>query len=140
MFGLECSTVCNRDVDVDAYRRRRLEAFEMWIWRRMGKISFSWLDKVTNEEVLGKVNENRQRKHQWIGHVLRHDGLLYEITEGRMKGKPTRGRREKIQVLHDLANDGQLRTERDGDTEKGCQKLAVQQRTDDDDDDDDDDP
>ena len=137
MFGLECSTVCNRDVDVDAYRRRRLEAFEMWIWRRMGKISFSWLDKVTNEEVLGKVNENRQRKHQWIGHVLRHDGILYEITEGRMKGKPTRGRREKIQVLHDLANDGQLRTERDGDTEKGCQKLAVQQRTDDDDDDDD---
>jgi len=26
--------------------RRRLEAFEMWIWRRMEKIS--WLDKVTN--------------------------------------------------------------------------------------------
>jgi len=36
---------------------------------------------------------------------LRHDGLLYEITEGRMKGKPTRGRR-KTQTLHDLANDG----------------------------------
>jgi len=29
---------------------RRLEAFEVWIWRRMEKIS--WLDKVTNEEVL----------------------------------------------------------------------------------------
>jgi len=28
--------------------RRRLEAFEMWIWRRMEKIS--WLDEVTNEE------------------------------------------------------------------------------------------
>jgi len=34
---------------------------------------------------------------------LRHDGLLHEITEGRMKGKPTRGRR--IQMLHDLADD-----------------------------------
>jgi len=34
---------------------------------------------------------------------LRHDGLLLEIIEGRMKGKPTRGR---IQMLHDLANDG----------------------------------
>ena len=43
-------------------------------------------------------------KHQWIGHVLRHDGLLHEINEGRMKGKPTTGRR--IQMLHDLANDG----------------------------------
>ena len=90
--------------------RRRLEAFEMWIWRRMEKIS--WLDKVTNEEVLGRVNEDRQipnsvwqRKHRRIGHVLRHDGLLHEIIEGRMKGKPTRGRR-RMQMLHDLANDG----------------------------------
>jgi len=35
---------------------------------------------------------------------LRHDRLLCEITEGRMRGKPTKGRR--IQMLHDLANDG----------------------------------
>jgi len=41
-----------------------------------------------------------QRKHRWIG----HDGLLHEIIEGRMKGKPTRGRRI-IQMLHDMAND-----------------------------------
>ena len=37
---------------------RRLETFEMWIWRRMEKIS--WLDKVTNEEVLRRVNQDRQ--------------------------------------------------------------------------------
>jgi len=37
---------------------RRLEAFEMWIWRRMEKIS--WLNKVNNEEVLRRVNEGRQ--------------------------------------------------------------------------------
>jgi len=54
----------------------RRNAFEMWIWRRMEKIS--WLDKVTNGEVLKRVNEDRQilnslwqRKHRWIGHVLR---------------------------------------------------------------------
>ena len=54
----------------------------------------SWLDKVTNEEVLRRVNEDRQilncicqRKHRWIGHVLRHGGLLREIIKGRMKGK-----------------------------------------------------
>ena len=34
------------------------DGFEMWIWRRMEKIS--WLDKVTNEEVLGRVNDDRQ--------------------------------------------------------------------------------
>jgi len=34
---------------------------------------------------------------------LRHDGLLHEIIDGRMKCKATRGR---IQMLHDLANNG----------------------------------
>ena len=78
---------------------KRLEAFEMCIRRRMLKIS--WLDKVTNEEVLRRVNEDRQILNsiwQRNGHVLRHDRLLHESTEGRMRGKPTRGRR-KIQTL-----------------------------------------
>jgi len=39
-----------------------------------------------------------QRKHGRICHVL------HEIIEGRMKGKPTTGRR-RIHMLHDLAND-----------------------------------
>jgi len=39
-------------------RDRRLEAFERWIWRRTEKIS--WLDKVTSEEVLRRINDDRQ--------------------------------------------------------------------------------
>ena len=45
----------------------------------------SWLDKVTNEEVLGRVNEYRrilnsvwQRKHRWICHVLRRGNRQME--------------------------------------------------------------
>ena len=34
---------------------------------------------------------------------MTHNGLLQEITEGRMRGKTTRRRR--IQMLHDAAND-----------------------------------
>ena len=34
--------------------RRRLEAFEMGIWRKMEKVS--WPDRVINEEVLRRVN------------------------------------------------------------------------------------
>ena len=37
-----------------------------------------------------------------------------------------------VDLLH---SNGQLRTERDGDTEKGCQKPSVKQKTTDDDDD-----
>ena len=49
----------------------KTEAFEMWIWRWLEKIS--WRDKITNEDVLKKVDEERsllnkiwQRKHRWI--------------------------------------------------------------------------
>jgi len=38
---------------------RRLEAFELWIWRRMEKIS--WFYKVNKEEVPRRVNEDRQK-------------------------------------------------------------------------------
>ena len=38
------------------------------------------------------------KEHRWIGHVLRHDGLLHEIIEGSMRGKPAGGRR-RIQML-----------------------------------------
>ena len=34
------------------------EASEMWIWRRMEKIT--WLEKVTNEEILARVSEDRK--------------------------------------------------------------------------------
>ena len=55
---------------------------------------------------------------------MRHDGLLHEIIEGRMKVKLTSGEEEfkcytiwqmMVAVSH---SNGQLRTERDGDTEK----------------------
>ena len=45
-----------------------------------------------------------QRKHRCIGRVLRSDGLLHEIIEGRMGGKPTKGQR-RIQMLYDSANN-----------------------------------
>lgn len=37
---------------------RRLEAFEMWIWRRLEKIE--WVDRVRNEKMLRKIGEQKQ--------------------------------------------------------------------------------
>ena len=122
MLGLECSTVCSRDVDVGADRRRS-EAFEMWIWRRMEKIS--WLDKV-NEEILAKGNINGL-------------AIFWDMTDFCMKLLKTEwnvnqqeGEEEfkcymiwqmMVAMLH---SNGQLRTERDEDTEIRCHKPAVQ--------------
>ena len=55
--------------------QKHLESFKMWCWRRMKKISCT--DHVRNEEVLLRVNEQRnilheirERKASWIGHIL----------------------------------------------------------------------
>ena len=73
-----------------------------------------------------------------VGQVLRHDGLLHEIVEGRMRGKPTRGRRRiKCYMIWQmmvaiLLSNGQLRTET-GRQRKNVKNSAVSQKTTDDD-------
>ena len=74
LYGAETWTLPAAD-------QKYLESFEMWCWRRMEKIS--WTDHVRNEEVLFRVNEQRnilheirKRKANWIGHILRRNCLL----------------------------------------------------------------
>ena len=81
----------------------------MWCWRRM---EISWTDHVRNEEVLLRVNEQRntlheirKRKANWIGHILQRNCLLKQVIEGKIKGEievtRRRGRRRK-KLLNDL--------------------------------------
>ena len=110
LYGAETWTLTQAE-------KKRIEAFEMWVWRRMLKIS--WKEKISNDEVLMKVGEQRnllniisQRKHSWIGHILRHDGLLNTILEGRMEGKAARGRK-RLNMLSDiLKNDSYIAVKR----------------------------
>jgi len=74
-----------------AAEQKYLESFEMWCWRRMEKIS--WTDHVRNEEVLLRVNEQRnilQEIRKWkticIGHILCRNCLLQRVIEGKIKG------------------------------------------------------
>ena len=90
LYGAETWALRKEDV-------RRLDAFEMWVWRKMEKIS--WTEHRTNEDVLKMVGEKRtlvdailRRKKNWIGHILRGEGLMREVIEGRMKGSRTVGR------------------------------------------------
>ena len=103
LYGAETWTLRATD-------QKRLESFEMWCWRRMEKIS--WTDHVRNEEVLLRVNEQRnilheirKRKANWIGHILRRNCLLQQVIEGKIKGQievtRRRGRRRK-KLLDDL--------------------------------------
>ena len=90
--------------------QKYLESFEMWCCRRMEKIS--WTDHVRNEEVLLRVNEQRnilheirKRKANWIVHILHRNCLLKWVIEGKIKGEMEvtrrRGRRRK-KIVDDL--------------------------------------
>ena len=84
LYGAETWTL--RAVD-----QKHLESFEMWCWRRMEKIS--WTDHMRNEDVLLRVKEQRnilheirKRKANWIGHILRRNCLLQQVTKGKIQG------------------------------------------------------
>jgi len=87
-----------------------MESLEMWCWRRMVKIS--WTEHVRNEEVLLRVKEQRNIRHEiskrqanWIGHILRRNCLLQRVIEGKIKGRiEVTGRRGKRRrkLLDDL--------------------------------------
>jgi hypothetical protein len=90
LYGAETWTLAKEDI-------KRLEAFEIWIWRRILKIR--WTEHKSNEEVLEEVQEKRtlmntvrRMQTNWIGHVLRGNSLLRMVIEGRMIGKKAVGR------------------------------------------------
>ena len=74
----------------------RLEPFEMWIWHRMEKIS--WTEHILKlVEEISLLMTIRTRQCNWMGHIMREDLLQREIIEGRMEGKRGRGRpRQKL--------------------------------------------
>jgi len=54
----------------------------------------SWTDLVRNEDLLLRVNEQRnilheirKRKANWIGHILRRNCLLKQVIEGKIMGQ-----------------------------------------------------
>ena len=71
--------------------QKYLEIFEMWCWKRVEKIS--WTDRVRHEEVLHRIKEERniihtvkRRKANWLGCILRRNGILKHIIEKKTGG------------------------------------------------------
>jgi len=72
----------------------------------------SWTNHVRNENMLLRVNEQRNILHEirkgkanWIGHISHRNYLLKQVIEGKIKGEMEvtrrRGRRHK-KLLYDL--------------------------------------
>ena len=76
----------------------------MRYYRKILRISYK--DRVTNEEVLAKIQQAigphedllaivKRRKLQWYGHVSRSSGLAKTILQGTVKGERRQGRQRK---------------------------------------------
>ena len=90
-YGAETWTLKRND-------EKRIEAFEMWCYRRLLRVSYR--EHRTNEWILQKLGTERQllkqvkkRKLRFFGHIKRHPGSLEEIImEGQVDGKRSAGR------------------------------------------------
>ena len=77
--------------------RKRIDAFEMWVWRRMLRIP--WTARRTNASVLAEINPPQRlsavvygRILKFFGHIARHDTMERLVVQGRPEGKRQRGR------------------------------------------------
>ena len=87
-----------------------MASFEMWCWRRMDKII--WTNRVRNEEVLHRVNEEKniintikRRTADRICHIMRRKCLSKHFIEGKIEGivdVTGRRRRRRRHLLNDL--------------------------------------
>ncbi|KAJ4449015.1 hypothetical protein ANN_00409 [Periplaneta americana] len=99
LYGVETWTLRRSE-------EKRIEAFEMWIWRIMERVK--WTDRIRNEVVLERVGEGRmklkhirKRKMNWLSHWLRRNCLLKDVLEGMVNGRRVRDRR-RYQMIDDI--------------------------------------
>ena len=84
---------------INAADQRRIEAFEMWCWRKL--LCIPWTARRTNESIRHEIGERDplfnmvvRHKLQYFGHIARREGenLEKDIMFGKVKGKRNRGR------------------------------------------------
>ena len=89
---------------------RIINAFETWCWKRILKTK--WTDRITNGEVFQRAKEEilllklkeKNRRHSWIGHTVRHNEFAVNILEGAIFGKKAVGR-PRLQYLKQVARN-----------------------------------
>ena len=91
MYGCESSTVKKAE-------RRRIDAFELWCWRRLLRIP--WTARRSNQSILKEISPGiclegmmLKLKLQYFGHLIgRVDSLEKTLMLGRIGGQRKRGR------------------------------------------------
>ena len=75
------------------HERRKIDAFELWCWRRVLRVS--WMERNTNIWIIENIKQNghwSQGCQSYFGHVVRAGGMEDDVMLGRMNGARRRGR------------------------------------------------
>ena len=102
MHGCEIWTVKKAE-------RRRIDAFELWCWRRLLRVP--WIARRSNQSIPKEINREYsleglmlQLKLQYFGHLMRRvDSLEETLMLGGLEGRRRRGR-WRVRRLDGIAN------------------------------------
>ena len=96
-FGVPDCSLRSGDLDNEKHERRKIDAFELWCWIRVLRVS--WMERKTNIWVIENIKpewtlESRVPKAElsYFGHVVRAGGMEDDVMLGRMNGARRRGR------------------------------------------------
>ena len=102
MYGCESWTVKKAE-------RRRIDAFELWFWRRL--LRFPWTARRSNQSILKEISPGcslegmmLKLKLQYFGHLLqRVDSLAKTLMLGGIRGRRRRGQ-QRMRWLNGIAD------------------------------------
>ena len=102
MYGCESWTVKKAE-------RRRIDAFELWCWRRL--LRLPWTARRSNQSILKEISPEYslgglmlKLKVQYFGHLLRRaDSFEKTLMLGKIEGRRRRGR-QRIRWLDGIIN------------------------------------
>ena len=89
--------------------RRRIDAFELWFWRRLLRVP--WTARRSNQSILKEISPGcslerlmLKLKLQYFGHLVRRvDSLEKTLMLGRIGGRKIRGR-QRMRWLDGISN------------------------------------
>ena len=100
MYGCESWTVKKAE-------RRRIDAFEVWCWRRLSRVP--WTVRRSNQSILKEISpgyslEGMMLKLQYFGHLMRRaDSLEKTLMLGKIEGRRRRGQ-QRIRWLDGITD------------------------------------
>ena len=96
-YGFSSGHVWMWELDVKKSEHRRIDAFELWCWRRLLRVP--WAARRSNQSILKEISSEYsleglmlKLKLQYFGHLLqRTDSLEKSLMLGKIEGRRRRG-------------------------------------------------